>query len=254
MSGKPIVVLTGATGRIGRVLTAGLLADGQTVVALARRESTLADLAAEHPDTGQRLFTLPLDFAAADCVDTLTAFLASHDLAPTGLVNNARSREFLGVGHEDPGLADAFAGELRMGLIVPFQMSMALACRPGSRLDSIVNISSMYGLVAPNLGLYETPEQVPPVHYGVTKAGQLQLTRELAVRLAGDGVRVNAVSYAGVAGRADAVFEERYARLAPMGRMLEDAELTGPVRFLLSAESTGTTGQNLVVDGGWTAW
>jgi len=108
----------------------------------------------------------------------------------------------------------------------------------------------MYGVVAPTPALYDdfTGESAP--HYGTGKAALVHLAKELAVRLA-PHVRVNAVSYGGVTGRADAAFEARYAQLAPLGRMLDEGDIAGPVLFLASAAAGGVTGHNLVVDGGW---
>jgi hypothetical protein len=131
---------------------------------------------------------------------------------------------------------------------------MELTLQKGSRLRSVVNIGSQYGVVAANPSLYAEQDKGSPIHYGVAKAALIQLTRELAVRLAARKVRVNCLSLGGIEGRVDERFKERYARLCPQGRMLTDSDLTGPVEFLASDASAGMTGHNLVVDGGWTAW
>jgi hypothetical protein len=131
---------------------------------------------------------------------------------------------------------------------------MALALERGSRLGSVVNVGSQYGVVAVNPGLYASQHSASPIHYGVAKAGLVHLTRELAIRLAGRGVRVNCVSYGGIEGRASVQFKEQYARFCPQGRMLTERDIAGPVEFLVSDASSGATGHNLVVDGGWTAW
>jgi NAD(P)-dependent dehydrogenase (short-subunit alcohol dehydrogenase family) len=78
------------------------------------------------------------------------------------------------------------------------------------------------------------------------------LTKELAVRLAGRHIRVNAISFGGVEGRVNEAFKARYAQFCPLGRMLNDNDLAGPVEFLATPASSGVTGHNLVVDGGWT--
>mgnify|MGYP003739618353 FL=1 len=127
---------------------------------------------------------------------------------------------------------------------------MALTNLPDSRLSSIVNISSMYGIVAPNPLLYDDGLKNSPVHYGVCKAALIHLTKELAVRLAPRNIRVNAISFGGVEGRVDEAFKSRYARLCPLGKMLTEEDLGGSVEFLASEQSRGITGHNLVVDGG----
>jgi NAD(P)-dependent dehydrogenase (short-subunit alcohol dehydrogenase family) len=108
--------------------------------------------------------------------------------------------------------------------------------------------------VAANPGLYENPASQSPLHYGVAKAALAHLTRELAVRLAPAGIQVNCIAFGGVEGRVDAEFRQRYAKLCPLGRMLNEGEVAGPVDMLLSDHFTAMTGHVLAVDGGWTIW
>ena len=102
-------------------------------------------------------------------------------------------------------------GELLMDVVVPYELTMALVQHPSSKLESVVNIGSQYGVVAPNLNLYSDPVRESPLHYGVAKAGMGHLTKELAIRLAGQGIRVNCVAYGGVEGRVDDDFKARYS-------------------------------------------
>ena len=111
----------------------------------------------------------------------------------------------------------------------------------------------MYGVVAPTPSLYDNFEESSAVHYGVSKAAQIHLTKELAVRLA-PKIRVNCVSFGGIKGRTDENFENRYKNLTPLQRMLEEEDVVGPIDFLVSDNSTNMTGQNIKVDGGWTIW
>ena len=141
-----------------------------------------------------------------------------------------------------------------MAIVVPYELTMALAQQQNSRLESVVNIGSQYGVVAPNLNLYSEPVIESPLHYGVAKAGMGHLTKELAVRLAGQDIRVNCVAFGGVEGRVGDDFKKRYAALCPMGRMLNESDLAGPVDLLLSSASSAITGHTLVVDGGWSVW
>ncbi len=118
---------------------------------------------------------------------------------------------------------------------------------------SIVLISSIYGVVAPDFGLYTDTSMQNPAAYGTSKAGLLQLTRYLATAMA-PAVRVNAVSPGGIARGQAAAFVERYKARTPLGRMGTEEDLKGAVAFLVSDLSSYVTGTNLMVDGGWTAW
>ena len=115
-------------------------------------------------------------------------------------------------------------------------------------------MGSMYGTVAANPHLYTDPTMQSPLHYGVAKAALMHLTKELAVRLVGKGIQVNCVAFGGVEGRVDDAFKQRYAQLCPMGRMLKDNEIAGPVEMLLSDRCSGVNGHTLLVDGGWSIW
>ncbi len=138
--------------------------------------------------------------------------------------------------------------------MVPYELAYRLASSFMDSFTNVVNIGSIYGIVSPNLGLYESNDSAVPIHYGVSKAALIHLTKEMAVRLAKDSIRVNAVAYGGVEGRVDQEFLRRYSGLCPMQRMLVESDLAGPVELILSQNVAAMTGQTLVVDGGWTLW
>ena len=124
---------------------------------------------------------------------------------------------------------------------------------------SIVNVSSVYGLLSPVQGVYEFRREagetyVKPAAYSVSKAAVLNLTRYLATYWAKAGVRVNTLTLAGVWNDQPAPFVEAYTERVPMGRMLDAGEALGAVVFLAADASSYVTGANVVVDGGWSAW
>ena len=124
---------------------------------------------------------------------------------------------------------------------------------------SIVNVSSIYGLLSPVQDLYAFRREhgetfVKPVAYSVSKSAVLNLTRYLATYWASAGVRVNTLTLAGVSNEQPRAFVEAYSARVPMGRMLEADEVLGAVVFLASDASSYVTGSNVVVDGGWSAW
>jgi NAD(P)-dependent dehydrogenase (short-subunit alcohol dehydrogenase family) len=124
---------------------------------------------------------------------------------------------------------------------------------------SIVNVSSVYGLLSPQQDLYQFRRQggesfTKPVAYSVSKSAILNLTRYLATYWARSGVRVNTLTLAGVRADQPAEFLEAYEPRVPLGRMADAEECLGAVVFLASDASSYMTGANLVVDGGWSAW
>lgn len=252
---KPRTILvTGGTGKFGQALVSHFLTAGDCVIATCRTDESLERLRAEYPDAGDKLSGIKADLTESGAIATLIDQLNAQDLSPDCLVNNARSISFLKIDQNGLVSRENFANEYLLDVIVPYELTMALMMQKGSQLRRVVNTGSMYGTVAANPHLYTDPIQQSPLQYSVAKAALAHLTKELAVRLAGKDIQVNCVAFGGVEGRVDEAFKQRYAQLCPMGRMLRDDEVVGPVDMLLSDKCSGITGHILAVDGGWGIW
>lgn len=119
--------------------------------------------------------------------------------------------------------------------------------------SSVIFLSSIYGSLGANLRLYEGTGMNNPIAYGASKGGLEQIMRYLSVQWAPE-IRVNCVSPGGIERGQHADFIRRYEEMTPMKRMGCPQDIAGPVAFLASDAARYITGQNLMVDGGWSAW
>lgn len=118
---------------------------------------------------------------------------------------------------------------------------------------AIVFLASTYGVVAPDFSMYEGTGMGGAAGYGVSKAGLLQLMR-FSASVLGPDIRVNAITPGGLFRGQSDIFVERYEKRTQLKRMACEEDLKGAIAYLASDLSAYTTGHNLVVDGGWTAW
>ena len=154
----------------------------------------------------------------------------------------------------DKQTAESWSAALDVNLSSLFWMSLAgREALAANGVGSIIGISSIYGLVGPNLSLYEGTAMGNPAAYAASKGGTVQLIRYLSTVLA-PRVRANTIAPGGLARGQDQNFVARYEKLTPMGRMGSEEDLKGAIALLASDASAWITGQCLAVDGGWTAW
>ncbi len=245
-------VVTGGAGPLGRVLTQSLAAAGATVMVV---DVVGADTQAQ--SLGEGHVGITADLMQPEGLDAVEEAVRRHGSCEI-LVHNAAFTGTSGV----PGYAvpfadqtdDAFASAAWLNLTVPFSLTRRLApmLARGER-GSVIMVSSIYGLVGPNMGLYEGTTMGNPAAYGATKGGLVQLTRYLATVLA-PAVRVNGFAPGGIERGQDVSFIDRYSRLTPLNRMATEDDFAGVVKWLAGDGSAYVTGQTIAVDGGWTAW
>jgi len=250
------IILTGGTGLIGKALTINLLKQGNQVVISSRVPDKKKFICENKLESFEDfLEILELDYFKKSAIPSFVDNLIQLKIFPDSIIHNARSLDTLKIEKNGESSEENLSGEYKVGIIGPYILNNAiLNSSIGSKLKNIIIISSIYGVVGPTISLYEDFKFESPIQYGITKAAQIHLSKELAIRYADLDIRVNTVSYGGVEGRANEKFKERYSNLTPLKAMLNLNEVIKPIDFLLSDGSSGITGHNLIVDKGWTLW
>lgn len=255
LSGRTVVV-TGGAGPLGLVLSQALADQGARIAIVDHAQESVSD-ALTKLRAGVEHVGIVADLLHPDAPATVAAAVEALGACDV-LVNNAAFTGTSGV----PGYAvpfeqqtdEAFDLATRLNLTVPFSLTRRLAplMRAHGR-GSVINVSSIYGLVGPNMGLYDGTRMGNPAGYAATKGGISQLTRYLSTVLAPE-IRVNAFAPGGIERGQAPEFIRRYERLTPLGRMATEDDFRGIVTWLAGDASAYVTGQVIAVDGGWTAW
>ena len=262
-----VVVVTGGLGQLGRQFTLACLDRGARVAVFDVR--TAPDVVAgRYGDRAgdANLMFCEVDVTARDSLETALNQVVARWGAPHALINNAALDSPPNAPASENGPFETYPVASLDKVMDVNLKGVVLACQViGGAMaqagrGSVVNISSIYGLISPDQRLYtyraETGGQpfFKPVAYSITKSGLLNLTRYLATYWAPQGVRVNTLTFGGVFNNQDATFLANYGAKVPLGRMAREDEYNGAVLFLISDASSYMTGSNLVIDGGWTAW
>lgn len=242
-----VVIITGASSGLGAAAARTLAQAGASVVVAARRQHLLDELA----DTiGVGAVACPCDVTVADDLDRLVQVTLDHFGRVDVLVNNAGTIDGIAALEQSD---DHFAEVVALNLNAAFGLSRRVApTMMAQGAGVIVNVASVLGLVG--IG------RVPSAGYAASKAGLINLTRELAAQWGASGIRVNALAPGFFRSEltdemfdADGKGEQFIKRRTLLGRAGEVEDLNGAMLFLASDASRYMTGQVLVVDGGWTA-
>lgn len=249
-----VALITGGTGHLGQSLSRALAEAGATVV-IASRDADRAQAAADELPVPRSSRHLGVELNHLDEGSLNAGFDAA--VAQAGrvdiLVNNGQQGHALDLTNVT---AEAFSQDLQNATGY-FLLARRLRNHVVERqaAGAIIMIGSMYGVVGSYPEAYEGVCTASPVQYHALKGGIVHMTRHLAVYWARDRVRVNCLSPGPFpSAKAPAEMVRRLQQKSPQGRMGFPYELKGPLLLLASDAGSYITGQNLLVDGGWTAW
>lgn len=252
-------LITGATGKIGQELALTIAELGGDLILVDLPDSNYNSL------KEKILSEWSIDIECINC--DLESESARMSLI-NNVVNSSKSLDILinnaaFVGDSKlNGWIDSFSQQsietwnraIEVNLTAVFHLSQGLTpLLKKNKNGSIINISSIYGLIAPDYSIYKGMDMGNPAAYAVSKGGLIQLTKWLSTTIAPE-IRVNSVSPGGVWRNQSEEFVKRYESKTPLGRMSTEEDLKGAIAYLASDLSGYVTGQNIVVDGGWTVW
>ena len=257
MQGRTALI-TGAAGGLGMHIAETILEIGGSVVMVDYPGSDYSLIKNRSTEYKNKIIFIECNLEDENNRAELIDKVNSKGLSLDVLINNAAfvgSSDLEGwvTSFEKQNL-DTWRRALEVNLTACFDLSKGfspLLSRSGS--GSIINIASIYGINGPDFSLYEDTEMGNPAAYAASKGGLIQLTRWLSTSLA-PKIRVNAVSPGGIFRNQPKSFVERYENKTPLGRMANEEDLKGIIAYLSSDLSSYVTGQNIVIDGGWTVW
>ena len=243
-----VAVVTGGAGQVGSEIVRGLEEQGSRVAVF--------DLAAER---------FRVDVTDRSALEAAMEEVVQEWGVPHVLVNAAALDSPPDAPAEEAGPFESYPERSFDEVMAVNVKGTFLSCQivggpmAAAGRGSIINISSIYGMLSPVQDLYDFRRRdgetfFKPVAYSVSKSALYNLTRYLATYWASSGVRVNTLTLAGVQNDQPQEFVDAYSARMPLRRMADVSEVVGPVVFLASDASSYVTGANLVADGGWSAW
>lgn len=256
LDGKSIVLL-GASGHLGPYIARGLIEQGANVLCVSRRAEDSRELFGLKDSNrfGEKLVFFNADFTKDGDISRTVDFALASFGEIQGWINNANASV--------PGGKFNYSRDnLRFEFenVISYMMATKFAYEyfeSEGKAGSIVNVSSMYGKVAPTPSVYTNNENwYSTAAYGSSKAAIIQFTKYASSITASKNIRVNSVilgAFPNEVVQQDTEFVKLLTEKIPMNRLGYTSEVAGAIAYLLSDLSTYTTGSEIVVDGGWTS-
>ena len=236
-----IVIVTGGSGLLGKEIIKDLVDKGAIAIN--------ADI---NVATDFEKHTITVDITSEESIVKAIKLVSDFYGKIDGLVNNAypRTKDW-GTKFEDITY-ESWQKNVDMQMNTTFLFIQKIMSELLKTKGSIVNMTSIYGVVGNDLTIYENTSINTAAPYSAIKGGVINFSRYLASYYGRQGVRVNCVSPGGIFDNQHETFVANYEKKVPMGRMGYPDDIAPAVSFLLSDEAKYITGQNLIIDGGWT--
>ena len=252
MLNNKVIVVTGGGGLLGRSFCSAIAKQGAQVIIADQNLDSAAQVAEKICLAGGRAEATLLDITDTGIVESLINRLDIRYGRIDAMVNNAYPRnKNWGNKLEEVTYTDFCENtNLHLGgyFLTTQKFSMYMRSHGGG---SIVNMSSIYGSIAPKFEIYANTTMTMPVEYAAIKAGIIHLTRYFAQYFKKSGVRCNALSTGGIFNNQPMPFLEKYTASCGTKGMLDSQDIVGALLFLLSNDSKYITGQNFIVDDGF---
>lgn len=254
MLNNKVVVVTGGAGLLGKVFIEGIIQNGGIGVIGDIDERTGNSLQKELREKygENKVFFQRVDITSEESIQNLIIIVANKFKRLDALVNNAYprnknyGRHFFDVKYQD------FCENINIHLGGYFLISQKFAeYFRNQQLGNIINIASIYGVIAPRFEIYEGTTMTMPIEYAVIKSGIIQLTKYMAKYLKASNVRVNSISPGGIVDNQPDIFRKNYRKFCNSKGMLDKSDVLGTLLFLISDLSATITGQNIINDDGF---
>ena len=254
MLNNQVVVVTGGAGLLGQAFVRAIVANHGTAVIVdihADKGQAMCNSIAQELNTDKVSFVL-VDITSKDSLQSAIHLLQDQYGRIDAVVNNAYPRNAkYGRPFEDVEYSD-FCDNLGLnlgGLFLTSQQFAQYFQKQGH--GNIINIASVYGVIAPKFEIYANTTMTMPVEYAAIKSGVIHLTAYMAKLFKDQQIRVNCISPGGILDQQPRSFLDAYKANALNKGMLDASDLTGTLVFLLSDNSQYINGQNIVVDDGF---
>lgn len=233
------IIITGSEGQLGQCFVKHFLSLGNRIIAFDVKDSTQIN----------HVNYFKVDITQKQQIETALKKIERVDV----LINNAGVMVFTDFTERTEEELDYVINVNLKGTIFMTQGVFNRFMKV-QKSGCIINVGSHYGVVSGDMRLYSKGDRKTAEIYGATKAGVIHLSKYLAAYMAPYNIRVNCISPGGIFNHQDEVFVKKYSAKVPFNRMGNENELLSTLEYLMSEESTYVTGQNIIVDGGFTVW